>query len=92
MQRNCVHQVVNGGGLEALALDTAGRVLKPSYGHRVALHESGHFLIAYLLGWLPRAYTLSSLDAFRTCGAAACESDDPGRLCAVLLRKSLPAS
>ena len=59
-------QIANGGGLEALALDTAGRVLKPSYGQRVALHESGHFLVAYLLGWLPRAYTLSSLDAFRT--------------------------
>ena len=48
-----------------------GGVLKPSYGRRVALHESGHFLVAYLLGWLPRAYTLSSLDAFRTCAAAA---------------------
>ena len=42
-------------------------MLKPAYGQRVALHESGHFLVAYLLGWLPRAYTLSSLDAFRTC-------------------------
>ena len=53
--------------LETLALDTAGRALNRSYGQRVALHESGHFLVAYLLGWLPRAYTLSSLDAFRTC-------------------------
>lgn len=59
-------QIANGGGLEAMALDTAGRVINRSYGERVALHESGHFLIAYLLGWLPRAYTLSSLDAFRT--------------------------
>ena len=30
-----------------------------------ALHESGHFLVAYLLGFLPKAYTLSSLDAFK---------------------------
>lgn len=27
-------------------------------------HEAGHFLIAYLLGVLPRGYTLSSLEAF----------------------------
>ena len=59
-------QIANGGGLEALALDTAGRVVNQSYGERVALHESGHFLVAYMLGWLPRAYTLSSLDAFQT--------------------------
>jgi hypothetical protein len=32
---------------------------------RVAYHEAGHFLIAYLTGLLPLAYTLSSLDAFR---------------------------
>jgi len=27
-------------------------------------HEAGHFLIAYLLGILPKGYTLSSLEAF----------------------------
>lgn len=26
-------------------------------------HEAGHFLIAYLLGVLPKGYTLSSLEA-----------------------------
>jgi hypothetical protein len=36
---------------------------------RVAHHEAGHFLIAYLNGLLPIAYTLSSLDAFRRFGA-----------------------
>ena len=59
------HQVGNQGGLEALAVDTAGRVLSRTYAQRVALHEAGHFLVAYLLGVLPRGYTLSSLDAFQ---------------------------
>jgi len=31
---------------------------------RVAIHEAGHFLIAYMTGLIPLAYTLSSLDAF----------------------------
>lgn len=31
---------------------------------RVAFHEAGHFLIAYMTGLLPLAYTLSSLDAY----------------------------
>lgn len=57
-------QVSNAGGGEALIIDTLGRLLKPSYGQRVALHESGHFLVAYLMGILPKVYTLSSLDAF----------------------------
>jgi len=38
-----------------------------SYASRVALHEAGHFLVAYLLGLLPRSYTLSSWDAFQAC-------------------------
>ena len=42
----------------------AGRVINSTYGRRVALHEAGHFLTAYLLGLLPRGYTLSSLDLF----------------------------
>lgn len=59
-----VDQVANQGGFEALAVDTAGRVLSGTYARRVALHEAGHFLTAYLLGLLPKNYTLSSLDAF----------------------------
>ncbi|GAB4821711.1 hypothetical protein N2152v2_008757 [Parachlorella kessleri] len=58
-------QIANRGGVEALLVDSAGRLLSGTYGRRVALHEAGHFLVAYLLGLLPKAYTLSSLDAFR---------------------------
>ena len=49
-----------------LSCAVAGRLLSGTYADRVALHESGHFLVAYLLGLLPRGYTLSSLDAFLT--------------------------
>ena len=58
-------QVANRGGLEALALDAVTRAVSPSYGKRVAAHEAAHFLVAYLLGLLPKRYTLSSLDAFQ---------------------------
>lgn len=57
-------QVANAGGLEALVVDSAARILTPSYAKRVALHESGHFLVAYLLGLLPKGYSLSSLELF----------------------------
>ncbi|KAG1679998.1 hypothetical protein FOA52_007062 [Chlamydomonas sp. UWO 241] len=57
-------QVANQGGGESLIVDTIGRQLLPTYRSRVALHEAGHFLVAYLVGVLPRSYTLSSLDAF----------------------------
>lgn len=60
-----VDQVAAQGGFEALVVDTAGRVLTATYARRVALHEAGHFLVAYLLGLLPRSYTLSSFDAFQ---------------------------
>uniref|UniRef100_A0A383VIU2 Peptidase M41 domain-containing protein n=1 Tax=Tetradesmus obliquus TaxID=3088 RepID=A0A383VIU2_TETOB len=56
--------VANMGGGEALIVDTLGRVIRPAYQQRVTLHEAGHFLIAYLVGLLPRDYTMSSLDAF----------------------------
>eukprot|EP00850_Spirogloea_muscicola_P016264 SM000131S26694 [mRNA] locus=s131:68259:74535:- [translate_table: standard] len=58
-------QIAFGGGVEALILDTLGRVLSPNYKERVAQHEAGHFLVSYLLGILPKGYTLSSLDALR---------------------------
>lgn len=57
-------QVANAGGFEALIIDSIARLLSPTYARRVALHEAGHFLVAYLTGLLPKGYTLSSLDAF----------------------------
>ena len=64
-----VDQVGNGGAAEALALDTLGRATSSAYRRRVARHESGHFLVAWLCGILPRAYTLSAWDAVRKEGA-----------------------
>ncbi|CAA6669051.1 unnamed protein product [Spirodela intermedia] len=51
------------GGVKNLLLDTIGHNLSRKYHNRVIQHEAGHFLIAYLLGILPRSYTLSSLEA-----------------------------
>jgi hypothetical protein len=62
-------QIVNGGGAEGLILDTAGNLLSSRYRERVSQHEAGHFLVSYLLGVLPRAYTLSSLNALTKYGA-----------------------
>lgn len=63
-----VDQVATQGGFEALVVDAAGRILSGSYARRVAMHEAGHFLVAYLLGLLPRSYTLTAADAFARCG------------------------
>jgi membrane-associated protease RseP (regulator of RpoE activity) len=49
-------------------VDSLGRLLNSQYRERVALHEAGHFLVAYLVGVLPRAYTLSAWDAFTRWG------------------------
>lgn len=51
------------GGIRNLVLDTIGHNLSQKYHDRVTQHEAGHFLIAYLLGVLPKGYTLSSLEA-----------------------------
>jgi len=45
-----------------LVLDTIGHYLSQKYHNRVIQHEAGHFLIAYLLGVLPKGYTITSLD------------------------------
>ncbi|KAL8229387.1 hypothetical protein R6Q57_014287 [Mikania cordata] len=52
------------GGFSSLVLDTIGHNISQKYHNRVIQHEAGHFLIAYLLGILPKGYTLSSLEAF----------------------------
>ncbi|CAO2202802.1 unnamed protein product [Urochloa humidicola] len=51
-----------GGGVRNLVLDTIGHYLSQKYHNRVIQHEAGHFLIAYLLGVLPKGYTITSLD------------------------------
>ncbi|KAL6627889.1 hypothetical protein ACP70R_031615 [Stipagrostis hirtigluma subsp. patula] len=51
-----------GGGVRNLILDTIGHYVSQKYHNRVIQHEAGHFLIAYLLGVLPKGYTITSLD------------------------------
>lgn len=57
------------GGFNSLVLDTIGHNVSQKYHNRVIQHEAGHFLIAYLLGILPKGYTLSSLEAFQREGS-----------------------
>ncbi|CAE8676349.1 unnamed protein product [Polarella glacialis] len=58
-----VDRVVNKGLLELLVVDSISRAVNEEYRSRVVQHEAGHFLVAYLLGLLPKAYTLSSWEA-----------------------------
>ncbi|CAN4079591.1 unnamed protein product [Withania somnifera] len=57
------------GGVGVLVLDTIGHTFSQKYHNRVIQHEAGHFLIAYLLGILPKGYTLTSLDALKKQGS-----------------------
>ncbi|XP_030515217.1 uncharacterized protein LOC115728954 isoform X1 [Rhodamnia argentea] len=57
------------GGVGSLVLDTIGHTFSQKYHNRVLQHEAGHFLIAYLVGILPRGYTVSSLDALKKEGS-----------------------
>lgn len=79
--------VAAGGGFGFLVLDSAARVVSPSYARRVAAHEAGHFLVAYLLGLLPRGYDLSSLDAFARARALNVQAGT--RLCDVAFRREV---
>lgn len=64
-----VDSVSFGGGVGSLILDTIGHTISQKYHNRVIQHEAGHFLIAYLLGILPRGFTLSSLEALKQEGS-----------------------
>lgn len=57
------------GGIGSLVLDTIGHTFSQKYHNRVIQHEAGHFLIAYLVGILPRGYTLSSFEALKKEGS-----------------------
>ncbi|CAA3030340.1 stress regulated [Olea europaea subsp. europaea] len=57
------------GGVSFLVLDTIGHSISQKYHKRVVQHEAGHFLIAYLLGILPRGYTLTSFEALKKEGS-----------------------
>ncbi|KAI4303536.1 hypothetical protein MLD38_039149 [Melastoma candidum] len=57
------------GGVSSLFLDTVGHTFSQKYHNRVIQHEAGHFLIAYLVGILPRGYTISCLDALQKEGS-----------------------
>lgn len=58
-----VDALLSRGVLELVVVDSIARFTNQDYGKRVAQHEAGHFLVAYLVGILPKAYTLSSFDA-----------------------------
>jgi len=60
---------ITGPYLKALVLDTIAQNVSPAYRSRLQLHEAAHFLVAYLMGILPKGYTLSSMDAYRKYGA-----------------------
>ncbi|KAK9139485.1 hypothetical protein Scep_009166 [Stephania cephalantha] len=64
-----VDSIAFNGGVGNLVLDTIGHTLSKKYHNRVVQHEAGHFLIAYLLGVLPRGYTLTSLEALQKEGS-----------------------
>ncbi|KAK0602809.1 hypothetical protein LWI29_037139 [Acer saccharum] len=57
------------GGIGSLVIDTIGHTFSQKYHNRVIQHEAGHFLIAYLVGILPKAYTISSLEALKKEGS-----------------------
>ncbi|KAI3447157.1 hypothetical protein Pfo_003822 [Paulownia fortunei] len=57
------------GGVSFLVLDALGHSFSQKYHNRVVQHEAGHFLIAYLLGILPKGYTLTSLQALKKEGS-----------------------
>ncbi|GAY58769.1 hypothetical protein CUMW_189450 [Citrus unshiu] len=64
-----VDSVSYNGGVGSLVLDTIGHTFSQKYHNRVIQHEAGHFLIAYLVGILPKGYTLTSFEALKKEGS-----------------------
>ncbi|KAM3212553.1 hypothetical protein ACQJBY_065548 [Aegilops geniculata] len=62
-------QIYYNGGARNLVLDTIAHGLSEKYHNRVIEHEAGHFLIAYLLGVLPKEYTITCLDTLMKQGS-----------------------
>jgi len=58
-----IDQVLNGGLLENLIIDSIARTVDGEYSDRIARHEAGHLMVAYLIGVMPKAYTLSTWEA-----------------------------
>ncbi|KAK7258786.1 hypothetical protein RIF29_24373 [Crotalaria pallida] len=46
-----------------------GHTFSQKYHNRVIQHEAGHFLVADLVGVLPKRYVVSSLDALKKEGS-----------------------
>mmetsp|Transcript_12188 Transcript_12188/g.42257 ORF Transcript_12188/g.42257 Transcript_12188/m.42257 type:complete len:357 (-) Transcript_12188:701-1771(-) len=63
-------QIAFGGGVETAALDALARAGDGTYARRVASHEAGHFMVAYLVGILPKGYTLGAWEALQKHGLA----------------------
>eukprot|EP00931_Biecheleriopsis_adriatica_P022288 TRINITY_DN14363_c0_g1_i1.p1 TRINITY_DN14363_c0_g1~~TRINITY_DN14363_c0_g1_i1.p1 ORF type:complete len:408 (+),score=71.87 TRINITY_DN14363_c0_g1_i1:36-1259(+) len=51
------------GSWQLLILDVLARAVNPEYENRVVQHEAARFLVGYLIGVLPKGYSLSALDA-----------------------------
>lgn len=59
----------SGGFIEALVIDSLAQAISfGKYRKRKAIHEAGHFLVAYLLGVLPAEYALTAFEATKKFG------------------------
>jgi len=65
-----VDQLVNGGLWESLLVDGLARTIDGEYATRIARHEAGHFMVAYFIGILPKAYTMSTWEALQRYNAS----------------------
>jgi len=58
-----VDLLLSQGALQSLIFDTLARVANGDYANRVTQAEAARFLVAYLIGVLPKGYSLSAVDA-----------------------------